>query len=215
MEVREPSRGTAAEVRKAKELLPHIEIAPDALRGRTPAMREAPVGNECVRRAGEGDVIPIAPLKQGLEVGSGDIDGRIHERPIEHDEERSAVSEVGAVEQPSHLRDVIAQEEVIVREVADDPAGRSLQSLMSMKLPIALSLGEVEATNRASERNGSSAARVSSSTPSPTTNTSTAAPSWASALRSEYGMSAACRKVGMRMVASVIPLRRAPRLRPI
>jgi hypothetical protein len=49
VEVREPSRGTAAEVRKAKELLPHIEIAPDVLRGRTPAVRQAPIGNEPVR----------------------------------------------------------------------------------------------------------------------------------------------------------------------
>ena len=42
--------------------------------------------------------------------------------------------------------------------------------------------------------------RVSSSTPSPTTNTSTDAPSWSRALLIAYGRSAACRCVGMRIV---------------
>ena len=81
--------------------------------------------------------------------------------------------------------------------------------------------GKSKKRTRGSAWNGSSAARVSSSTPSPTTNSSIEAPSWASALCTAYGSIAAWRCVGMRTVASITATgrvseaRRSPRRRPL
>ena len=79
-----------------------------------------------------------------MKFGPSNVDRPVPERPVRLDEHGRAVGKVNVLEQPDHLGNVIAKEQIVVREVTDDLSLSLLQRLVPVPLAVALSLREVE-----------------------------------------------------------------------
>ena len=72
------------------------------------------------------------------------VPGEDLELAVREDPRRHRVGEVRLLEEPAHLGRVVAEQEVVVGEVADDPALGLLQHLVPVRLAVPRSLREVE-----------------------------------------------------------------------
>jgi hypothetical protein len=147
MQVCETSAGPPTEPGELGELLPHVEITPDTGGRRPPAVRKATVRVERMCGTGERDRVPPAASKQIAVSRPSQIDRQVGKRAVGVDDERRTVSEVGTQEQRPHLQGVLGEEQIVVREVANQGSARFFERRVSVSLAPAWRLGKVEESN--------------------------------------------------------------------